>query len=121
MSQENNPRFSHITVGQTDERAVTVSEDEEVIAIGAVDVEGAASTLRSEGDVTPPLAASDPVPSVPRASASEDQRPPEDSATPDGDFGGPMSLPYKIVASACGVGVIIVIAYLVNYYWITPH
>ncbi|MDR3037117.1 MAG: hypothetical protein LBU31_01730 [Coriobacteriales bacterium] len=121
MSQESNPRFSHITVGQVKADNGVVSEDEEVIAIGAVDAKGVASAPQSEGDVTAPLAASNPGSAAVRTSASEDKRSPEDSAAPDEDFGGPMSLPYKIVASACGVGVIIVIAYLVNYYWIAPH
>jgi hypothetical protein len=144
MSQEDRPKFSHITVGQTTDDEPMLPDDEEVISIGAVndDAPGAsaANPLDANAAVDANAAAiaaaaassgraadadaGESLPGQRTPSTSKggtrtavDERP---SATDADDIDGlnePMPLAQRIVVAGSAVGLIIVIAFLV-WYWV---
>jgi hypothetical protein len=134
MSQKNKPQFSHITVGQIEADASAYGEDEEVIAIGAVDVsvetdpdESAGTEPDTEDDVaigSDESVAVDPGGGAePDSSGSMEAEPDTDESAEtlsEADFIEPMSLMQKLVIAACFVAVLITIAFLV-WFWVTQR
>jgi hypothetical protein len=139
MGQENASRFSHITVGHQDVDGLSQPEEEEVIAIGAVDV---GSTLPTAGakasDHVQPVDAR--VSDYDRASAvaekqdtplSEAKESPGQTAersvkqtaeqtAEDLGLDTPMSFAQKLVIGASFIGLIVAIAFLV-WFWTTQQ
>jgi hypothetical protein len=122
MDQDNKPRFSHVTVGQTGADDISQLDDEETItigAVGAVDAEQASrQPVRQEAMGTNRSVAverqiDEPTP----VSTSVDKLP--DQAAEDPDFGPPMSLAQKLVIVACGVALVIVLVRLVHHWVFT--
>ncbi|HBT94613.1 MAG TPA: hypothetical protein DEB24_00110 [Coriobacteriia bacterium] len=116
MTEENKPRFSHITVGQ-ESAGEALQPDEEVITIGAVvrDVTDDTDTenigVGSDGDV--------------RRGESIDQKDGDhggtsqtkaDASADESDFGGPMSTPQKVVITVSLVGFVLIAVWLV-WFW----
>jgi hypothetical protein len=150
MSQENKPQFSHITVGQIEADASAYGEDEEVIAIGAVDVSVGTDPDESTGTEADPeddvaVGSDESTEADPDESAGAD---PDESAgadssgsiliDPDGSTGseadpdesakalseadliGPMPLMQKLVIAACFIAVLVTIVFLV-WFWVTQR
>jgi hypothetical protein len=118
MDQENRPRFSRITVGQTEADDALRLEDEETITIGATDVEATlpqtarrealdpaqAAAAKQQLDVSTPADES-----IDRASVNQ--------ASGDSNFGPPMPLVQKLVIAVCGVALIVTLVFLTRF-WI---
>jgi hypothetical protein len=122
MGQENAPRFSHITVGQQDADGLLQPEEEEVIAIGAVDVEptpspAASATDAPASDYAQPVVVEEQ--DSPRREAKEQPAGKSSEQTAE-DLGLNVSMSFaqKLVVVACFIGLIGAIAYLV-WFWTT--
>jgi hypothetical protein len=116
MGQENETRFSHISVGRSADDGWPRQEDEEVVAIGAVDlVSASASTSASPsapeavGDVAEPVRV--------RTTDTEDEFVP---ASDESGFDTPMSTAQKLVIALCFVGLVVTIVFLV-WFWTTQR
>ncbi|MDR2587610.1 MAG: hypothetical protein LBC23_05055 [Coriobacteriales bacterium] len=104
MGQADKPRFSHITVGGVQTNSTSQPEAEEVITIGAVDVE------------SPSVRAAD----APAATDAEPQVAAElqpEQVLDDANLNIPRPTAQKVVFAACFVGLIVIIAYLV-WHWV---
>jgi hypothetical protein len=127
MSQEDKPRFSHITVGQTEAGDLAHAEEEEIIAIGAVDVEADAEApvpLKSDasiedsgdtqndvrsgsiGDSATDEATDGIGPRVARDTHAEE-------SLADQDVTPPMPLVQKLVLVGCLIGLVCTVAFLI--------
>ena len=116
MDQEDNPRFSHITVGQARQEGSSHADEEEVIAIGAVDQgtdsgEGILQAAWDDGDIT--TYAQD---EKPDQEGEGDTENPSVKADGEGDLGEPMPLVQKMVIVGCGIGLVIATISLVLYW-----
>ena len=146
MSQEDRPKFSHITVGQTTDGDLPLPDDEDVISIGAVgdsDFEAeavgltgseaanatgsaeAATTATGSAEVTDSGAAGaatavgQPVHrtvSTYKSKTATTNSKLSAEDADDDDLGAPMPLAQRIVLVGCAIGLIVVIAFLV-WYW----
>ncbi len=119
MTEENKPRFSHITVGQesVDEAS---QPDEEVITIGAVGKDVAGSGFEdasAEPDVPEPIVRANDFDEGDRGDIAHSE---VDASTDDSDFGGPMPMPQKIVIGVCLIGFVLVVAWLI-WFWVFPQ
>ena len=117
MSQEDNPRFSHITVGTTASDGSTVSEDEEeVIAIGAIGVPSVSlqEANRIHPQETDSIEAGEQVASEVIQGQTVDV--PSNESDEDELFGGPMPFMQKMVIVACAIGLVVVIVFLI-WFW----
>lgn len=123
MSQEDRPKFSHITVGQTTDDESALPDDEEVISIGAVG-DGAASSSNLGFDTDYTVEGNEAVGTSGTVGAGGTSG---TSGTVDADsagggddddeLGAPMPLAQRIVIVGCAIGLIVVIAFLV-WYWL---
>jgi hypothetical protein len=120
ISQKDQARFSHVTIGQTDADASACGEDEEVMLIGAVDALGARGAA-----CAPETGADDAATAVQVGMTTQDG----DDAGPqaaeaaeaaldieEAALGMPMSLAQRMLVVAALVGVLVVVAYLI-WFW----
>jgi hypothetical protein len=118
MGQENASQFSHITIGHKDADGLSQPEEEEVIAIGAVDV-GLTSSPTAEAEVlnhVRPAVEEDQ--DAPWPEAKEPLKQAAEQTAEDLGLNVPMSFAQKLVVVACFIGLIIAIAYMV-WFWTT--
>jgi uncharacterized membrane protein len=113
MGQENNSRFSHISVGQTKvDDTLRAAEDEETITIGAVEA-GQEPRHPQEQPASPD--AQDAV-----SAPSPDSQPQRDEASSqasgDLDFGPPMPLAQRLVIAVCGIALVVTLVFLVRFW-----
>jgi len=113
MQPDKEPRFSHVAIGGQEMPAWTDEGEEEVTTVGVLP-HGEAVGGHEEQDDTPVNAA--------YATVEEGPSSPQDAvvANKDPDYSlddlQPMALPQKIVIGACVVGVILIAAYVLDYW-----
>jgi len=105
MDDEQNPRFSHIRIGSTDAPAGS-SDEEEVIAVGVVEE---STTLDS-----PTVFEVDAEEGFSEVEEVESARPKTGAGT--SEELPPMPIVQKIVLAACGVGLVVLVIFLILYY-----
>lgn len=133
MSQDDNPKFSHIIVGGAQKDKTSRVDDEEVIAIGAVDNQVKAFEADLEAEPRVEAIVVEPADALPKELGSEESSKGEDGIhAPKRDLssaemqeieeelGGPMPLLQKIVIIACAIGLVIGII-LVAWFWLFRH
>jgi hypothetical protein len=128
MSQEDKPRFSHITVGQAKADDLPYAEEEEVIAIGAVDTAVAdvevpvSPDARAEGfdDIQGDNTNDKVMDAMDGVDSWVDESKPTEESLLEQGFTEPMPTAQKLVFAACFIGLICVIAYL-TWFWVTQR
>ncbi|MDR2105994.1 MAG: hypothetical protein LBP24_01135 [Coriobacteriales bacterium] len=123
MNQENESRFSHVTVGRPGGAVSSHGDDEEVITIGAVDTVPASASAPAvvpavAPALTPALAADEDAaqhisPDAPAALGG-------DGVVDDTGLDAPMSIAQKLVIAVCLVALAITVAFLV-WFWMTQR
>jgi hypothetical protein len=135
MSQEDKPRFSHITVGQTKVDDLPYAEEEEVVAIGAVDVaadidvavssdvstedSGAARDAARGGDISDSVTDGND-PQTDGIDPQDDGNEHAEESSEEQYLTAPMPLAQKLVLVACLIGLICTVAFLI-WFWITQR
>jgi hypothetical protein len=130
MSQEDKPRFSHITVGQAKADDLSYAEDEEVITIGAVDVAAdvevsvSSSASIEDSDDTRDDACDDGISdsimdeAMDEADLRVGMNKRVEASLADQGLTAPMPLAQKLVLVACLIGLVCIIAFLI-WFWAT--
>ncbi len=123
MAQENKPRFSHITVGQSPVEEATHT-DEEVITIGAID--DSSEEIKITETASGLSGNDESLESQTSVAASHNSNRDDESSKHSkdeidySDLGGPMPVAQKIVLACCVVGFIVAIV-LVVWFWSSPQ
>jgi hypothetical protein len=112
MGQADKPRFSYITVGgaESDNKP---QPEEEVITIGAVDVESSPAQVTGAQEPYGVQAGDAQTEDGPQAAVE----PSPEQALDDTSFDIPLPTSQKVVFAACLVGLVVGIAFLV-WYWL---
>ena len=124
MNQEDNPRFAHITVGQIPRDSSSSTEDEEVIAIGAVDLEVKSQSGSSFDHINEEATVSSTQEEPFKTDGGDSESQKETGKTQsrqvafEEEFGEPMPLIQKLVIVGCGIGLVVAVVLLL-WYWAT--
>jgi hypothetical protein len=118
MGKEDRSRFSYITVGGAvaDDNPQPETTEEEVMSIGAVDVE-AVPTQAVDDSAPAPAVAPTAAPVDQQVSAATSVPRPSEPTLEDSGLDAPMPAAQKLVVAVCLVGFVVTIAFLV-WYWL---